>query len=76
MLPQLKLTWTILEQLRIWLRGYNAVVVSFEPDELARLERLAESKGESIESCLRAFTRSCQPGGSGWVHPSRGGESD
>ena len=34
------------------------------------LEKLREQKGETVEECIRGFVSSCQPGGSGWVHPA------
>lgn len=44
--------------------------VDFTDEEHAKLEKLAEFRKMSIEECLRNFAQSCQPGGSGWRHPS------
>lgn len=43
--------------------------------ELAKLEELAKAqtttkKTYTVQDCIRSFAQTCQPGGSGWMHPA------
>lgn len=58
------------------------IELELTPDEHAKLAALAAAKTArrrkrkphadsiTINDCLRAFARTCQPGGDGWKHPT------
>lgn len=48
----------------------KTLTIEFSDDEWAKLQQLATFRRMSVAECLRAFARFCQPGGSGWKHPS------
>lgn len=50
--------------------GGIVVVLSLNKAEATKLQQLAEARQRSPEDCLRDMIATCQPGGSGWVHPS------
>jgi hypothetical protein len=39
--------------------------------ESKKLTALAEARRRTPEQCLRDFIAACQPGGTGWEHPSK-----
>lgn len=47
------------------------ITIEFDDEEHEKLVRLACYRRMSIQECLRSFARNCQPGGSGWEHPSK-----
>ncbi len=49
------------------------ITINITSDELKRLERLAAEKKCTVEACIRAFARSCQPAGSGYKYPGQQG---
>jgi hypothetical protein len=46
------------------------IEINLTREELQKLAALAFARGLTIEQCIKAFARSCQPNGSGWIHPS------
>ena len=44
----------------------------FTARQWEKLQALAETRRKTSEDCLRDFADSCQPGGTGWKHPSDG----
>lgn len=47
------------------------VTVDFTPEEYKKLQDMSKFRKYSIPMVLRAFAQNCQPGGSGWQHPSK-----
>jgi hypothetical protein len=55
------------------------LTIHLTPHQLQKLQALAkartqEAKGRrvyTVERCIQDFAESCQPGGDGWVHPSK-----
>jgi len=46
------------------------ITIELNEKDHARLVALARAKNATPEACLIRMVQSCQPNGSGWVHPA------
>ena len=44
--------------------------IELTDDEHAKLQALASAKRRTVQHCIKAFIKTCQPAGGDWKHPT------